>query len=129
GLLPMVIRAGISAERIMEITSLPRGSMEDKEEAEEIRRQGTRTGVFVHMKDVDFAYEEEEWIYRNADFRAEPGGIVALIGPSGQGKTTTLNLILRLYHPQKGRITVGNQGGNELKASSSTRCMFSYIPQ
>ena len=39
GLLPMVIRAGISAERIMEITSLPRDSMEDKEEAEEIRRQ------------------------------------------------------------------------------------------
>ena len=129
GLLPMVIRAGISAERIMEITSLPRDAMEDKEEAEEMRRQGTRTGVFVHMKDVDFAYEEEKWIYRNADFRAEPGEIVALIGPSGQGKTTTLNLILGLYHPQKGRITVGNPGGNELKASSSTRCMFSYIPQ
>ena len=86
GLLPMVIRAGISAERIMEITSLPRDSMEDKEEAEEIRRQGTQTGVFVHMEDVDFAYEEEKWIYRNADFRAEPGEIVALIVLPGRGR-------------------------------------------
>ncbi len=128
-LAPTVIRAGISAERIMEITGLPRDSMEDKEEAEAIKRKVRDKGVYVHMDDVDFAYEEEKWIYREASFRADPGEIVALIGPSGQGKTTTLNLILGLYHPLKGAITVGNPGGNALKASSSTRCMFSYIPQ
>ena len=54
---------------------------------------------------------------------------MALIGPSGQGKTTTLNLILGLYHPQKGLVTVGNPGGDPLRASSSTRRLFSYIPQ
>ena len=129
GLAPTVIRAGISAERIMEITGLPRDSMENQEEAEEIKRRGKEEGVYVHMDSVDFAYEEEKWIYRDADFRAEPGEIVALIGPSGQGKTTTLNLILGLYHPQKGGITIGNPGGMELPASSATRCMFSYIPQ
>ena len=128
-LAPMVIRAGISAERIMEITGLPRDSMADKEEAEEIRKQSREKGVYVHMEDVDFAYEEDKWIYQGADFRAEPGEIVALIGPSGQGKTTTLSLILGLYHPKKGTIRVGNPGGNELRASSSTRCLFSYIPQ
>ena len=128
-LMPQVIRAGISAERIMEITGLPRDSMENQEEAEEIKRRGKEEGVYVHMDSVDFAYEEEKWIYRDADFRAEPGEIVALIGPSGQGKTTTLNLILGLYHPQKGGITIGNPGGMELPASSATRCMFSYIPQ
>ena len=129
GLMPTVIRAGISAERIMEITTLPRDDMEDREEAEEIKRRAKEEGVYVHMEGVDFAYEEEKWIYRDAQFRAEPGEIVALIGPSGQGKTTTLNLILGLYHPQKGEITVGNPGGMELRASSSTRCLFSYIPQ
>ncbi len=128
-LMPQVIRAGISAERIMEITGLPRDSMENQEEAEEIKRRGKEEGIYVHMDSVDFAYEEEKWIYRDADFRAEPGEIVALIGPSGQGKTTTLNLILGLYHPQKGGITIGNPGGMELPASSATRCMFSYIPQ
>ena len=129
GLMPTVIRSGISAERIMEIIQLPRDSMEDKEEAEAILQKGRDCGVYVHMDDVDFAYEEGRWIYQDASFRAEPGEIVALIGPSGQGKTTTLNLILGLYHPQKGRITVGNPGGDDLRASSSTRCMFSYIPQ
>lgn len=129
GLLPMVIRSGISAERIMEITSLPRDSMEDREEADEIRRKGQESGVYVRMENVSFAYEKEDWIYQDASFRAEPGEIVALIGPSGQGKTTTLNLLLGLYHPQKGGIRVGNPGGRELKASSSTRCLFSYIPQ
>ena len=128
-LMPQVIRAGISAERIMEITSLPRDSMEDQEEAEEIKRRAKDEGVFVHMDSVDFCYEEEKWIYRDADFRAEPGEIVALIGPSGQGKTTTLNLILGLYHPQKGLVTVGNPDGDPLRASSSTRRLFSYIPQ
>src|SRR5699024_960750 len=101
------------------------------EEADAIRAESHASGVFVRMEDVDFAYEEEKWIYRNASFRAEPGEIVALIGPSGQGKTTTLNLILGLYHPQKGSVRVGNPGSkeHELRASSSTRCLFSYIPQ
>lgn len=85
--------------------------------------------MYVHMEQVDFAYEEEKWVYKDADFRAEPGEIVALIGPSGQGKTTTLNLLLGLYHPQRGRIVTGNPGGNSLEVSSSTRCLFSYIPQ
>lgn len=128
-LVPTLIRAGISAERIMEITNLPRDSMEDREEAVKMKERAKECGVYVHMSGVDFAYEEKKWIYQQADLRAEPGEIVALVGPSGQGKTTTLNLLLGLYHPQKGNVTIGNPGGKELKASSSTRCMFSYIPQ
>ena len=128
-LMPSAVRACVSAERIMEVVNLPRESLDDGEEANIIKEKGKERGVCVRMEDVDFAYEEEKWIYRKASFRAEPGEIVALIGPSGQGKTTTLNLLLGLYHPQKGRITVGNPGGQTLRASSSTRCLFSYIPQ
>ena len=54
---------------------------------------------------------------------------MALIGPSGQGKTTTLRLLLGLFHPQKGKIRVGNPKGDSLEVSASTRCLFSYIPQ
>ena len=128
-LMPSAVRACVSAERIMEVVDLPRESLEDEEEAQTIKKEAQEKGVYVHMEDVDFAYEEEKWVYQGADFRADPGEIVALIGPSGQGKTTTLNLLLGLYHPQKGRITVGNPGGQTLRASSSTRCLFSYIPQ
>lgn len=128
-LFPSLIRAGISAERIMEVTQLPRETMVDQKAALAIRERGHREGVFVRMEEVDFAYEEEKWVYRNADFQANPGEIVALIGPSGQGKTTTLNLLLGLYHPQRGQVRVGNPSGDSLRASSSTRCLFSYIPQ
>ena len=128
-LMPSAVRACVSAERIMEVVNLPRESLDDGEEVDIIKEKGKERGVCVRMEDVDFAYEEEKWIYQGASFRADPGEIVALIGPSGQGKTTTLNLLLGLYHPQKGRITVGNPGGQTLRASSSTRCLFSYIPQ
>lgn len=128
-LIPSVVRAGVSAERIMEVVSLPRESDKYDKEAKEIKEHGRKEGVYVHMESADFAYEEEQWVYKNASFRADPGEIVALIGPSGQGKTTTLNLILGLYHPQKGRVLLGNPSGKSLEASSSTRCLCSYIPQ
>ena len=128
-LMPSAVRACVSAERIMEVVDLPRESLEDEKEAQAMKREAKEKGVYVHMEAVDFAYEEEKWVYQGADFRADPGEIVALIGPSGQGKTTTLNLLLGLYHSQKGRIQVGNPGGKALEASSSTRCLFSYIPQ
>ncbi|MGI6007525.1 MAG: ABC transporter ATP-binding protein [Ruminococcus sp.] len=128
-LMPSAVRACVSAERIMEVVDLPRESLDDEKEAEAIKKEAKEKGVYVYMEDVDFAYEEEKWVYQNSSFRADPGEIVALIGPSGQGKTTTLNLLLGLYHPQKGRIQVGNPGGDFLEASSSTRCLFSYIPQ
>lgn len=128
-LLPALIRAGTSAERIMEIVDLPRESMEHCPEAEKIKEQGKQRGVYVSMADVDFRYGDGKWVYRDADFYAEPGEIVALIGPSGQGKTTTLRLLLGLFHPQKGRLTVGNPSGESLEISASTRCLFSYIPQ
>lgn len=128
-LMPSAVRACVSAERIMEVVDLPRETLEDRGKAGKIKTEAKERGVYIRMEDVDFAYEEEKWVYRNGEFWADPGEIVALIGPSGQGKTTTLNLLLGLYHPQKGRITVGNPGGEALQASSSTRCLFSYIPQ
>ena len=47
--------------------------MEDKEEADAIREESHTSGVYVRMEDVSFAYEEEDWIYQDASFRAERG--------------------------------------------------------
>ena len=129
-LLPSAVRACVSAERVMEVVELPRETLEYQEEAREMKEKGRDVGVYVRMNDVDFRYsEEEKWVYQDAKFHAEPGEIVALIGPSGQGKTTTLRLLLGLFHPQKGDISVGNPDGKSLEVSASTRCLFSYIPR
>ena len=129
-LVPTALRIGVSAGRVMEMVSLPRENLDHEEKAEEILQESREEGVYVHMEGVDFRYSPaEDWVYQEANFRAEPGEIVALIGPSGQGKTTTLRLLLGLFAPEKGRVQVGNPRGEGLTASSSTRRLFSYIPQ
>ena len=128
-LIPTAIRASISAERIMEVISLPRESYADKEEAKKLREKAHGAGVYVHLEDVGFCYRDGRRVYEHAFLEANPGEIVALVGPSGQGKTTTLRLLLGLLQPQEGTMRVGNPAGTSLEISPSTRCLFSYVPQ
>ena len=128
-LLPSAMRAGISAGRIMEIISLPRESVEDQKEARKLLNRAHEVGVEVRLDDVSFAYGDNPPVYTHANFCARPGEIIALIGPSGQGKTTTLRVLLGLYHPKVGQAVVENPGGKVMNIGSGTRCLFSYIPQ
>ena len=63
-LMPTVIRAGISAERIMEVMRLPRDSMETKRRGGFIIRRSREEGITLKMEHVDFAYEGNQWIYK-----------------------------------------------------------------
>lgn len=126
---PTAIHAAASAERIMDIVNLPEESYTDKEKAEKILADSRKNGVCVRMNAVDFAYKDGRKVYENAAFTANPGEIVALIGPSGQGKTTTLRMLLGLVYPQNGTLEIGNPNGEQLEVSPSTRCLFSYVPQ
>lgn len=128
-LLPTAMRAGISAGRIMEIIQLPRESLEDEQEAKKLLAKAKDVGITVEMKDVSFRYGDNPYVYQNANMIASSGEIIGLIGPSGQGKTTTLRILLGLYHPKAGAVTVSNPGYETIPISSGTRCLFSYIPQ
>lgn len=128
-LLPTAMRAGISAGRIMEVTQLPRESQEDIQKGLELLERSRKTGIQVEMQEVSVAYGEDKPVYTHANLRACPGEIIGLIGPSGQGKTTTLRVLLGLYHTQEGQVTVANPGGETEPVSAGTRCLFSYIPQ
>ena len=63
----------------------------------------------VEFANVDFAYRDGEPVLRGMSFVAEPGRVTALVGPSGGGKSTTLNLILRFYGIGGGRIAIDGQ--------------------
>jgi subfamily B ATP-binding cassette protein MsbA len=63
----------------------------------------------VEFSKVHFAYRPGERVIRNLSFVAEPGRMTALVGPSGGGKSTILNLILRFYEADGGAITIDNQ--------------------
>ncbi len=60
----------------------------------------------IEFKNIWFAYEEENWILKDVSFKIPKGHKIALVGTSGGGKSTIINLLLRFYDPQKGQITV-----------------------
>jgi ATP-binding cassette subfamily B multidrug efflux pump len=58
----------------------------------------------IEFRDVWFAYNEGEWVLKGVTFKAAPGERIAIVGPTGSGKTTIIRLLLRLYPIQKGQI-------------------------
>jgi ATP-binding cassette, subfamily B, multidrug efflux pump len=60
----------------------------------------------VEFRNVWFAYSDEEWVLKDVSFTVRPGERVAIVGPTGSGKTTIIRLLLRMYPIQKGQILV-----------------------
>ena len=71
----------------------------------------------IEFKDVWFAYNEEDWVLRGVSFVAEPGKHVAIVGPTGSGKTTIIRILLRMYPIQKGQILLDGVPIEELDLS------------
>jgi ATP-binding cassette, subfamily B, bacterial MsbA len=86
------------------------------------------TSARVEFANVNFCYRPTEPVLRNMSFVAEPSRVTALVGPSGGGKSTVLNLILRFYDLQNGRITID---GQDVAAVSrkSLRAQIAYVGQ
>ena len=87
-------------------------------------------GLAVRMEKTSFAYQKGNKVITGSSFKAVPGEIVALIGPSGEGKTTMIRLLLGLIHPDEGKVLLEDVATGEiLEAGASTRSAFSYVPQ
>lgn len=124
---PSMINSAVSAHRIREIVDLPR-EVHDPESLEKMRPLAAQ-GFTVRMCAVGFAYQAENNVIRRSDFVAKPNEIVAVVGPSGQGKTTMLRLILGLLHPQQGETVLEAADGTAFSMNADLREFFSYVPQ
>lgn len=100
-MLNQLSRAMASAERIFEILDLE-PNVQDRKNA---RREIAITG-HVEFRNVWFAYEREEWVVRGLDIEAKAGETVAIVGPTGAGKTTIINLLCRFYDPVSGAVLI-----------------------
>ena len=125
GIVPAFLQSSVSAHRIRELVELPKEvHIPESSEMDAYRDRG----YTVRMSDVNFAYLEDQKVITNSDFIANPGEIVALVGPSGEGKTTMIRLVLGLIRPAAGHVTI-EAGGQLVDANANTRHLFAYVPQ
>jgi ATP-binding cassette subfamily B multidrug efflux pump len=107
-----MLQAGFTAvERISDIMNEPI-EIRDPEQGVENRRLGNgndirdRKSGEIRFEQVWFAYKQDEYVLKDLDFTIHPGEKVALVGPTGAGKSSIIRLLCRLYEPTKGRILV-----------------------
>jgi len=82
----------------------------------------------ISFDDVHFAYRSDESVLRGMSFVAEPGKLTALVGPSGGGKSTVFNLLLRFYEPEAGTILIDGQDITQV-SRRSLRHQVAYVGQ
>jgi subfamily B ATP-binding cassette protein MsbA len=82
----------------------------------------------VEFRDVCFSYNSRETVLENVSFQVRAGEHMAIVGPSGVGKTTLVSLILQFYRPQKGEILIDQRPAVEYELRSLRR-RIGYVPQ
>lgn len=85
-------------------------------------------GGEVVFENVDFSYDENRELIKNLNIKAKPGQRVAIVGPTGAGKTTIVNLLMNFYDPQGGAIIVDGQNINTV-TRDSLRKSFGMVLQ
>lgn len=82
----------------------------------------------VRMEHIRFGYDPEKIIIHDLNLHAKPGSLVAIVGPTGAGKTTIINLLMRFYDPQSGTIRMDGHDSREI-TRKSLRAAYTMVLQ
>ena len=114
--LTQIAKAVASGERILDLLDIVPDIRDSRGAIEAPAFRGE-----VSFQNVNFAYESGKDILRGLNFDAQPGQRIALVGPSGGGKSTLVSLLLRLYDPLEGQIRIDGHDLREYKLESLRR--------
>ena len=124
---PNMVNSAVAAHRVREITELPKETHHP--ESIEKLEPSLREGLTIQLKDVSFAYVENEKVLKESCLTARPNEIIALVGPSGEGKTTIIRMLLGLISPQMGDVVLLTKEKKEIRMNADLRSLFSHVPQ
>ncbi|MBP7174686.1 MAG: ABC transporter ATP-binding protein [Thermoclostridium sp.] len=129
--IPNAISITTSVKRLREILDLPREDYLDEPLVDELYQISRTEGISLSIQNIDYAYRNGTRVFENSCFLAQPHEIVALVGPSGEGKTTMLRILLALLHPQSGQclLYAGSTPDKPIPLTPAARKLFSYVPQ
>ncbi len=127
-LIPTSVSLTTSAGRLMDIVEMPREDYSKKEEVKAFWERHKEEGVGLSIQDITYAYRNGTVVFEHAFMEAHPHEVVALIGPSGEGKTTMLRLLLSLILSQEGTAQLCTRE-ESVPLNASARQLISYVPQ
>ena len=123
GLVPAGISIATSAGRVMAVVELPQ---EDTAAGEGFEKE---TEFTLSFNNVSFCYDGGLPVLENVNFVAKPGELISVTGPSGEGKTTMMRIMLGLVHPTEGCGQITGGSGRVYPMCAATRGIFGYVPQ
>lgn len=131
GMVPSAINITTSSGRLMDIIKMPREDHSAAPKIDAFYQKNEQDGLSISLQDIQYAYAHGDTVFEHTDLVIEPDQIIALIGPSGEGKTTMLRILLALLEPQSGSLSIQNAKDTSVFVdySPAIRRLFSYVPQ
>jgi ATP-binding cassette subfamily B protein len=119
-----LLQSGVaSAERVFEVLDAPEQSADVSPAVPMVEVRGR-----IAFEDVSFSYDPSRPLIEHLDLVAEPGQTIAIVGPTGAGKTTLANLLLRFYDVDSGRITLDDVDIRDMRRED-LRAQFGMVLQ
>ena len=127
-IVPAAINAATCAGRLMAVAELEKESCLDMEEVQAIC-ESEKKEITIEMNHACIRYKDGADVIHDGNFKANFGEITAIIGPSGEGKTTLIRVLLGLLRPMEGTVELKTSENRRSRLSAGTRELFSYVPQ
>lgn len=127
-LIPTSIGLTTSAGRLMDIVEMPREDYSAEPEVTEFMAAHSEDGVSLELREISYSYKTGTEVFRGASMEAHPHEIIGLVGPSGEGKTTMMRILLSLAVPKDGEAEF-RSGEDVVELSPATRRLIAYVPQ